>query len=277
MKGKNLFIFFICAIPLFLMACHAKKKVDHPLFEELDSKRTGLDFSNNLSYSPEFNLFKYMYFYNGSGIGAGDFNNDGKIDLFFASNQQHNRLYLNQGGLKFRDITSIAAIPNDNGWSTGISVVDINNDGLLDIYVCRVGQYETLHSKNQLLINTGIDKNGVPHFSDKAKEYGLDFSGFSSQAAFFDYDNDGDLDMFLLNHSVHQTNNFRPRAVFNGTYDALSGDRIFRNDGNHFTDVTKETGINSTAISYGLGIVVADINLDGYPDLYIGNDFHEND
>lgn len=273
-----------CAVGL-LSSCHPEKK-ENPLFTALDSNRTGLDFSNNLSYSPAFNLFKYMYFYNGSGIGAGDFNGDGKIDLFFASNQQQNKLYLNEGGLKFKDVTSEAAIPQDGGWSTGVSVVDINNDGLLDIYVCRVGQYETLHSKNQFLINQGVDKNGVPHFADKAKELGLDFSGFSTQAAFLDYDNDGDLDMFLLNHSVHQNNNFRPRAVFNGTYDPLSGDRIYRNDSPaageggampHFTDVTKETGINSTAISYGLGVCVADINLDGYPDLYIGNDFHEND
>jgi len=286
MKEKNLFIFCIWGVALFFAACNTKKNIEHPLFEVLDSKRTGIDFSNDLSYSPEFNLFKYMYFYNGSGIGAGDFNNDGKIDLFFGSNQHQNKIYLNQGGLKFKDVTAEAAIPQDGGWSTGVSVVDINNDGLLDIYVCRVGQYETLHSKNQLLINTGIDKNKVPHFVDKAKEYGLDFSGFSTQAAFFDYDNDGDLDMFLLNHSVHQNNNFRPRAVFNGTYDSLSGDRIYRNDSNApllrtgdkvFTDVTKQTGINSTAISYGLGVVVADINLDGYPDLYIGNDFHEND
>src|SRR3982750_1470962 len=211
MKGKIVIIFFVCAVGFLLSGCNGKKKVAHPLFKVLDSHRTGLDFSNNLSYSPQFNLFKYMYFYNGSGIGAGDFNNDGKIDLFFASNQQQNKLYLNQGGLKFKDVTGEAAIPQDGGWSTGISVVDINNDGLLDIYVCRVGQYETLHSKNQLLINTGIDKNGIPHFVDKAKEYGLDFSGFSTQAAFFDYDNDGDLDMFLLNHSVHQNNNFRPR------------------------------------------------------------------
>jgi hypothetical protein len=247
------------------------------LFEVLDSKRTGLTFSNELTNTKDFNLFKYMYFYNGSGIGAGDFNNDGLADLFFGSNQQQNKIYLNTGNLKFRDVTQDAGIPQDGGWTTGISVVDINNDGLLDIYVCRVGQYETLHSKNQLLINQGVDKNGVPHFVDKAQEYGLDFSGFSTQAAFFDYDNDGDLDLFILNHSVHQNGNFRPRAVFAGTYDSLSGDRIYSNHGNVFTDVTKQTGINSTAIGYGLGIAVADINLDGYPDIYIGNDFHEND
>jgi len=277
MKAKSIIIFFTCFIALLLNGCKDKKQIERPLFETLDSGRTGLNFSNNLTYTPQFNLFKYMYFYNGSGIGAGDFNNDGKIDLFFASNQGQNKLYLNEGELKFKDVTAEAAIPNDGGWSTGVSVVDINNDGLLDIYVCRVGQYETLHSKNQFLINQGVDKNGVPHFKDEATEMGLDFSGFSTQAAFFDYDNDGDLDMFLLNHSVHQNNNFRPRAVFAGTYDSLSGDRIYRNDNGHFTDVTKQTGINSTAISYGLGICVADINLDGYPDLYIGNDFHEND
>ena len=262
---------------MMLSACSSKKKAGDPLFEALDYKRTGLNFSNNLTYNKNFNLFKYIYFYNGSGIGAGDFNNDGLIDLFFGSNQEQNSLYLNTGGLKFKDVTKAAAIPQDGGWSTGISVVDINNDGLLDIYVCRVGQYETLHSKNQLLINQGINKNGIPTFVNKAHEYGLDFSGFSTQAAFFDYDNDGDLDMFLLNHSVHQNGTFRPRHDFDGSYHPLSGDRIFRNDGNIFTDVTKQTGINSTAIGYGLGIAIADINLDGYPDIYIGNDFHEDD
>jgi hypothetical protein len=277
MKSSNYHISFLCVWVLILAGCDAANKSGTPLFVAHGTERTGIDFSNNLTYSSAFNLFKYMYFYNGSGVGAGDFNNDGKIDLFFASNQLQNKLYLNKGNLRFSDVTSQAAIPKDGGWSTGVSVVDINNDGLLDIYVCRVGQYETLHSRNQFLINTGVDKNGIPQFVDRARDYGLDFSGFSTQAAFFDYDNDGDLDMFLLNHSVHQNNNFRPRAVFNGTHDPLSGDRIFRNDGSRFTDVTKETGIYSTSISYGLGIAVSDINLDGFPDLYIGNDFHEND
>ena len=261
----------------FLLGCSTKKKADHALFKVLDSKTTGLNFSNNLSYNQQFNLFKYIYFYNGSGAGAGDFNNDGKIDLFFGSNQHENKLFLNKGDLKFTDVTVKAGVPQDGGWTTGISVIDINNDGLLDIYICRVGNYEILHSKNELLINQGIDAAGIPHFADKAAEYGLDFSGFSTQAAFFDYDNDGDLDMYLLNHSVHENGTFRPRKDFMNTYHALSGDRIYRNDGNHFVDVTKETGINSTAIGYGLGISVADINLDGYPDIYIGNDFHEND
>src|SRR5690606_36267321 len=143
-----------------------------------------------------------MYFYNGAGVGAGDFNNDGRIDLFFASNQNENRIYLNEGNLKFKDVTREARIPQDKGWSTGVSVIDINNDGLLDIYVCKVGSYEVLNSRNQLLICKGINADGVPYYEDRAKQYGLDFSGFSTQAAFFDYDGDGDNDMFLLNHAV---------------------------------------------------------------------------
>lgn len=266
------------AVLLLLYSCSNNKKENTPvLFETLDGKRTGIDFNNTLTYNREFNLFKYIYFYNGSGVGAGDFNNDGLADLFFGSNQGQSKLYLNKGDLHFTDITKEATIPADGGWTTGISVVDINSDGWLDIYVCRVGEFETLHSKNLLLINHGPDKNGIPTFTDEAEKYGLNFSGFSTQAAFFDYDLDGDLDMFLMNHSVHQNGTFKPRSEFINTYHPLAGDRFFRNDGGHFTDVTKETGINSSAIGYGLGIVVADINLDGYPDVYIGNDFHEDD
>ena len=214
----------------------------------------------------------------GGGVSVGDFNNDGLIDVFMSANQGENKMYLNKGELQFQDVTKEAKIPQDGGWSTGVSVIDINNDGLLDIYICRVGEFETLHGHNQLLICKGIDKNGVPFYEDEAKQYGLDFSGFSTQAVFIDYDMDGDLDMFLLNHSVHRNGVFAPRANFLGTYDALSGDRIYRNDGNgKFVDVTRQTGINSSAISYGLGVAVADINYDGYPDIYVGNDFHEND
>ncbi len=157
---------------VFISACSSEKRTKNVLFEVLESKRTGLDFSNNLSFNKEFNLFKYLYFYNGSGVGAGDFNNDGLADLFFGSNQNQNKIYLNEGNLHFKDVTKEAQIPQDSGWSTGISVVDINNDGLLDIYICRVGDYEILHSNNQLLINQGIDKNGIPTFINRAKEYG---------------------------------------------------------------------------------------------------------
>lgn len=278
MRSKRVYNRVCTAIVMLvlLVSCKRENK-EVPLFKVLDSGRTGLDFRNQLTPDGNFNLFRYIYFYNGSGIGAGDFNRDGYSDLFFGSSQGNNKLYLNQGQLHFKDVTQQAKIPADNGWSTGISVIDINNDGWLDIYVCRVGNYEILQSKNQLLINRGPDKNGVPVFTDKAHEYGLDFSGFSTQAAFFDYDNDGDPDMYLLNHSVHESGTFRPRNEFSGTFSPLSGDRIYRNDGLTFTDVTRETGINSTAIGYGLGIAIADINLDGYPDIYVGNDFHEDD
>jgi hypothetical protein len=262
---------------ILLVSCRQQTAPLAPIFEILDSSKTGLLFTNKLKPTQEFNMFKYMYFYNGAGAAAGDFNNDGWIDLFMSANQGDNKLYLNKKGLQFADITREAMIPQDGAWSTGVSVVDINHDGLLDIYVCRVGEFETLHGRNQLLVNQGIGKKGIPTFKDEAKKYGLDFSGFTTQAVFVDYDLDGDLDCFLLNHSVHRNGSFSPRKDFLGTYHPLSGDRLFRNEGKIFTDVTKTSQINSSAISYGLGIAVADLNLDGYPDLYMGNDFHEND
>ncbi len=278
MLNKTIAILIFCEFAFATSCNNISTKKEQVAFEVLEHTKTGLDFNNKLTPTPEFNVFKYMYYYNGGGVGAGDFNNDGKIDVFFAGNQTENRLFLNEGNLQFKDVTVEAKIPEDGGWSTGVSVIDINNDGLLDIYICRVGNYETLHSHNQLLICKGIDKNGVPFYQDEAKEYGLDFSGFCTQAVFFDYDMDGDLDMYLLNHSIHQNRTFGPRKEKLQTFSPVSGDRLFRNDGgNKFTDVTKECGINSSVIGYGLGIAAADINLDGYPDLYIGNDFHEND
>ena len=278
-SGLRILYLIIAGCLVILTGCKQQSAGTQPLlFEALSAGRTGLDFSNKLTPTQEFNVFKYMYFYNGGGVGTADFNNDGKIDVFFAANQVSNRLYLNAGGLHFRDVTKEAKIPQDGAWSTGVSVIDINNDGLMDIYVCRVGNHETLHSHNQLLICQGIDKDGIPSYKDEAKEYGLDFSGFSTQAAFFDYDGDGDLDMYLLNHSIHQNGTFGPRKDRLAVTNPLSGDRLFRNEGNNkFTDVTKEAGIHSSVIGYGLGINVSDIDLDGYPDLYIGNDFHEND
>ena len=272
----------ICSV-LFFSSCQKKKS---SFFEVLDAKKTGIFFENKLNPTPQFNLFSYMYYYNGAGIGAGDFNNDGLIDLFFAANQSQNKLYINKTGLKFQDVTTEAAIPNDYAWSTGISVVDINNDGLLDIYVCRVGNYKVLKGTNQLLVCKGISKEGIPFYKDEAALYGLDFSGFSTQAAFFDYDKDGDLDMFLLNHSVNHDGNYAPRNNFINSYDSLAGQKFYRNtvtkhtDGTvsiYFNDITKQVGINGSKIGYGLGVAVSDINMDGWPDFYVSNDFHEND
>jgi enediyne biosynthesis protein E4 len=274
-RGHILLLPVICL--LFLWGACTSKSTKSALFKVLESSETGLDFTNRLTPTPAFNMFTYAYYYNGAGIGAGDFNNDGLVDLFFAANQGNNQLYLNSGHLTFKNMSVKARIPQDGGWSTGVSVVDINNDSLPDMYVCRVGNYGVLQSHNQLLVCQGIDKDGIPYYADEAKAYGLDFSGFSTQAAFLDYDLDGDLDMYLMNHSVHENGVFGARALFTGTYHNLSGDRFFRNDGKGFTDITRQVGIASTAIGYGLGISVADINQDGYPDIYIGNDFHEND
>ena len=283
MKKRSLY-YITSLLMLFIAGC-SNKKMD-AVFVPLSHEKTGLHFTNKIQPTTEFNLFSYMYFYNGAGVGAGDFNNDGLTDLFFAANQQSNALYLNSGNLKFKDVTKEAQIPNDAAWSTGVSVVDINNDGLLDIYICRVGKYKTLVGKNQLLICKGIGPDKIPVYENQAAAYGLDFSGFSTQAAFLDYDGDDDLDMFLLNHSVNHDGNYAPREKFINTYDSLAGQRLYRNDQKkkqdgtiepHFTDVTKASGINGSRIGYGLGVAVADINLDGWPDIYVGNDFHEND
>lgn len=278
--------FAVISFIFIVTSCSEKKEIQSPLFESLNSKQTGIDFNNQMKPTPEFNLFSYMYYYNGAGVGAGDFNNDGLIDLFFTANQGGNKLFLNKRKLKFTDVTTFARIPQDSGWNTGVSVIDINNDGLLDIYISRVGHYKTLNSRNQLLICKGINGQGIPFYTDEAKNYGLDFSGFSTQAAFLDYDGDGDLDMFLLNHSVNHDGNYAPRNYFLNTYDSLAGQRLYRNETTNtvggkkttrFTDVTKQAGINGSRIGYGLGVAVADINLDGWPDMYVGNDFHEND
>lgn len=265
----------VCIV--LLAGCKQKPaKLASPLFEVLNDSRTNLHFVNNLKPTPEFNMLKYMYYYNGAGVGAGDFNNDGKTDLFFAGNQVQNTLYLNEGNMRFKDVTQAAKIPADSSWSTGVSVVDINNDGMLDLYICRVGNFKVLKGRNQLLVCTGI-KNNIPEYEDQTDKYGLGFSGFSTQAAFLDFDKDGDLDMFLLNHSVNHNGNFAERNIFVNTYDTLAGDQFYKNDNGHFTNITRQSGINSSKISYGLGITVSDIDLDGWPDIYVGNDFHEND
>lgn len=247
-----------------------------PNFRLLKKAETGLDFENLIQQNLEFNVFNYMYFFNGGGVGAGDFNQDGWVDLFFTSNMGPNKLFLNQGKLKFIDVSAQAGIKGQQGWTTGASVVDINNDGLLDIYVSQVGDYKSIKGRNQLWVCQGINE-GVPVFEDKAAAYGLDFVGFSTQASFFDYDLDGDLDMFLLNHSLHANGTFGKKDVFKGSYHPQSGDKLFKNTNGKFEDVTESSGLISTVIGYGLGVVTGDVNNDGWPDIYVGNDFHEND
>jgi len=245
-------------------------------FKKLRPSHTGILFVNTLTETPELNILNYLYFFNGAGVAAADFNNDGLIDLYFTANQENDQLYINQGGLQFANVTEKANIRNSGNWTTGVTHVDINNDGLLDIYVCKIGKYRTIKGKNLLFVNQGIGDNGVPSFKEDAASYGLDFSGFSTQAAFLDYDLDGDLDMFLLNHSVHPNNTYGKGAQ-RMQYDPGSGDRLFKNTDGYFEDVSEEAGIFQGRIGYGLGLSVGDLNQDGYPDLYIGNDFFEND
>ncbi len=220
-------------------------------------------------------MIEYLYFNNGGGVAAGDIKNDGLVDLYFTSNQGSNRLYLNEGNLKFRDITQKAGVGGEGNWSTGVTMADVNGDGLLDIYVCCLGDYKGIKGHNLLYIN-----NGNLTFTEESHQYGLDFSGFSTQAAFFDYDLDGDLDMYLVNHSVHSSRTYGP-ASLRYDFDPLAGDRLFRNvkhnGKTYFLDVTRRVGIYSSQIGYGLAVSIGDVNNDGYPDIYIDNDFHEND
>lgn len=270
MRGLCFFLFAICAV---LSGC---KRESGTLLATIPASETGIRFSNTLTESDTFNIIEYLYFYNGAGVSIGDINNDGLSDVYLVSNQKKNALFLNKGNFQFEDITKSAGVSAAGNWKTGTTMADVNGDGLLDIYVCGVGKYKSFNTRNQLFIN-----QGDLTFKESAAEYGLDFEGFSTQAAFFDYDRDGDLDMYLLNHSVHSVNSYG-RASLRMTRDSLAGDRLYRNNKiphgtNTFEDVTKEAGIYSSAIGYGLGIGISDVNMDGYPDIYVSNDFHEND
>lgn len=258
---------------LLMGGCKGKEEEK---FRLIPSSHSGVTFKNTLTESVEFNIFNYMYFYNGGGVATGDVNGDGLVDIYFTANQEPNKLYLNLGDFKFKDVTELSDVAGFNGWATGVTMADINGDRKLDIYVSYLGDYRIYKGRNQLFINEGNDENGIPLFKERAVEYGLDLVGFSTQASFFDYDRDGDLDMYMLNHSVHQNGTFG-RSGLRNVHHPLSGDRLLKNENGRFIDVTSTAGIYNSVIGYGLGIVVSDINLDGWPDMYIGNDFHEND
>ena len=271
MKGR---FWLLYGLILVLVSC--SKNGHETLFVKKSANDTGIHFSNTLEQTPALNILNYLYFYNGAGIAAGDFNNDGLVDLYFTSNQGPDKLYLNKGNFKFEDITASAQINNSSGWTTGVTHADVNNDGLLDIYICKVGDHDEIRGQNLLYINQGINENGIPSFKEEASKYGLDFIGYSTQAAFFDYDLDGDLDMYLMNHSVNPNRSYGKGAK-RKIVDSMSGDILYRNDNGTFTNISQEAGIFQGTIGYGLGLAISDINNDGYPDIYIGNDFFEND
>ncbi len=237
---------------------------------------SGIDFKNELSQTPDLNILTYLYYYNGAGIAAGDFNNDGLTDLYFTGNQVADKLYINIGNLQFKDITKTSGIDNLDGWTTGVTLVDINNDRFLDIYICKVGDYKNIKGKNLLYINQGLSKNGHPTFKENAKAYNLDIVSFATQSSFFDFDLDGDLDMYLMNHSVYPNRTYGKGSQRN-KIDNLFGDKLFKNENGKYIEISQDAGIFQGKIGYGLGLSISDLNNDGYPDIYIGNDFFEND
>src|SRR6266566_2600479 len=255
----------------------AAPSVGGHLFTLMPSGYTGVRFANRVEDTPELNVFKYRNFYNGGGVAAGDLNGDGLPELMLTSNLHGNRLYLNKGHFQFQDITEEAGVGGKGYWATGVTMADVNGDGRLDIYVCYAGNIPGKRRANELYINQGPDKNGVPTFKEMAAEYGIAEEGYSTQAAFFDYDHDGNLDLFLLNNSFRPVTSFGLRNIRH-VRDKLGGDKLFHNDGNgHFTDVSEKAGIYGSEIAFGLGVVVSDVNRDGWPDIYVSNDFFERD
>ncbi len=255
------------ALAILAFSCSQKET----WFQMMNASESGIDFENSLTESDDFNILDYLYFYNGGGVSIGDINNDGLADIFLSGNQVSNKLYLNEGNLKFRDITESAGVSGKSNWHTGSSMADVNSDGYLDIYVCTVVGLKGLRGYNELYIN-----NGDNTFTEAAQEYGLDFEVFGSSAAFFDFDLDGDLDLYLLNHAVHTQESFG-HADVREKRDDQTGDRLLRNDNGRFVDISEEAGIYGGANGYGLGVSILDFNHDRYPDIYISNDFHEDD
>ncbi len=256
---------------IFLQSCDRKKSQQGEVFEKVPSETTKVTFQNTLTPTEDLNILDYLYFYNGAGVAVGDINNDDLVDVFFTSNQGKNKLYLNKGNFEFEDITQKAGVSGNSDWNTGTVIADVNGDGFLDIYVCAVVGLHGLKGPNELFINNG---NGT--FTEQASQYGLDFENYTTSASFFDYDNDGDLDMYLLNHAIHTQNSFGKASLRNTRSDE-SGDKLMRNDGEKFIDVSEQAGIFGGGNGYGLGVATADFNNDGLTDIYVSNDFHEDD
>lgn len=274
---KQIAIVIITLICIGANGC--KHKIEGPsavspttLFSQMPSSITGIDFSNQIQYTEEYNPYTFRNFFNGSGVGLGDINNDGLIDVFFCANMESNRLYLNKGNFQFEDITQKAGLSTKNVWSSGVAMVDINGDGLLDIYVCKSGKPEGNRRYNELFIN-----NGDLTFTEKAAEYGLADLGLSSHAAFFDYDRDGDLDCYLLNNSIKSVGGYDLVKGQRNIRDKKGGNKLYRNEGNKFVDVSEKAGIYGSKIGFGLGVTIGDVNRDGWPDIYVSNDFFEKD
>ena len=249
---------------------------NNSLFVSLKKNKTQINFQNNLTSTADLNILNYLYYYNGAGVAAADFNNDGLADLYFTGNQTEDKLFLNVGELQFKDITTEAHINNPFPWTTGVTTVDINNDGFLDIYICKVGKHNSITGKNLLYLNQGLDKNGIPVFKESASLFGLDIVSLATQATFFDYDKDGDLDLFLMNHSLYPNSNYG-KGVIRRQVDEMSGDKLYENKQGTYVDVSTQSGIFQGKIGYGLGVSIGDVTNDGYPDIYVGNDFFEND
>lgn len=277
----------IVSLILLISACHNNETATEnntenstadstKLFTLLPSSTTHVDFINPLTEGLNTNVLLYEYFYNGGGVALGDVNDDGLQDLYFSSNLGDNKLYLNKGGMQFQDITAVANAQSRPGpWKTGVTMADVNGDGKTDIYVCYSGKMPSFKRANQLFINTGNDATGVPKFIEQAKEYNLADTGYSTQAYFFDLDRDGDLDMFLLSHNPDNLpllDETTTMAIL-AKRDDNTGVKLFRNDNNHFVDITTKSGLSSSSLSYGLGAGIADINLDGWPDIYVSNDY----
>jgi hypothetical protein len=259
---------------LLFPACHRKNHQDQPasLFSLIPGIESGIGFENQVSYTEEYNTYTYRNFYNGAGVALGDFNNDGMVDIYFCGNIVDNKLYINRGDFHFEDVTEQAGVACPGVWSTGVSVADVNGDGWLDIYVCKSGDPDVPNRNNELFIN-----NRDLTFSEKAAEYGIADLGLSTHASFFDYDRDGDLDCYLLNNSFQSVTEFDLRPGQREIRDSLGANKLYRNEDGVYKDVSRESGIYGSKIGFGLGASAADVNRDGWMDLYVSNDFFERD